>query len=361
MAFRDMSRRDRLLEIGRFHSDTPAFLEAKELLTTLHGDWRTGAEGSVVFVVGENGAGKSTVADDYMSDVAAETGGTFYRGEAVEGPDGEELPRSWCVLVQTDKGFERPAVKLEIGPRPSFNSLLSDYLLLLGYRARAKATFGQLISLAVRHSLKQKVRVLVADESQEILWQAGSENGAKLFRHLLNLARVQIVLMGELDALNIPEVNGAVRRRTTARHVIRPFDCTPDDQASPFMAFSRDAESILPFDRPTGLDSPLTALRMHIACGGYPGVYVPFLKNAAGNAIKLDLDSITTKVFADTYRSQFGAEDGENPFLAEDPDPMRFTAMAKRRKARLEREEGRDGKPPPGDRSPRWSDMDFTK
>ncbi|MFF9179391.1 hypothetical protein, partial [Streptomyces sp. NPDC014793] len=139
------------------------------------------------------------------------------------------------------------------------------------------------------------------------------------------------------------------------------FDCTPDDQASPFMAFSRDAESILPFDRPTGLDSPLTALRMHIACGGYPGVYVPFLKNAAGNAIKLDLDSITTKVFADTYRSQFGAEDGENPFLAEDPDPMRFTAMAKRRKARLEREEGRDGKPPPGDRSPRWSDMDFTK
>lgn len=169
MAYRDMPRRDRLLEIGRFHSDTPAFLEAKELLTTLHGDWRTSAEGSVIFVVGENGAGKSTVADDYMSDVAAETGGTFYRGEDVEGPDGEELPRSWCVLAQTDKGYVRPAVKLEIGPRPSFNSLLSDYLLLLGYRARAQATFGQLMSLAVKHSLKQKVRVLIADESQEIL------------------------------------------------------------------------------------------------------------------------------------------------------------------------------------------------
>lgn len=343
MAFRDMSRRERLMEIGRFHSDTPSFLQAKKLLTTLHGDWRTGPEGSVIFVVGEPGAGKSTAADDFMSDVAAEAGGTFFRSEGLEDGGAGEAPKSWCVVVETDKGYQRPAIKLELGPKPTINSILTDYLLLLGIRTTSRAKFGELISLAVRHSLKQKVRTLITDESQEMLSQAGSDSGVKGFRHLLNLARIQIVMMGEPKALAIPEANGAIRRRTTARHVIPPFECTPDDPRSPFMTFSRDADSVLPFDGPTGLSMPLTALRMHIASDGYPGVYVPFLRNAAGIAIEDGLDRITNQVFADTYSTQFGADDAENPFLVDDPDPERFKVLAKRRRAKEGRERAAAG------------------
>ncbi len=341
MAFRDMTRRDRLLEIGRFHSDTPSFLAAKRVLTLLHDDWRTHAEGDVVFITGENGAGKSTVADDFMSEIAVETGGVAVRGESEELPSGEKMPPSWCVRVRTDKGYERPVIKVEIGPKPRFISLMTDYLLQLGVKPDARTTFGQLTIIAVHHSIEQKVRTVIFDESQEVVESHASWEAANVFRHLVNTARVQVALMGMPHATDIANVNGAVRRRTRDRHAIPPFECTTDDPASSYMRFCRDAEAILPFDSPSGLAEPLTALRMHLACDGYPGIYVPFLHAAAGNAIELELDRITDTVLAATYRNKMAANDDENPFLVEDPDPERFRTILARLKARREREQSR--------------------
>lgn len=339
MAYRDMSRRDRLKEIGRFHSDTPAFLGAKKVLSLLYEDWRTAAEGAVVFVTGENGAGKSTVADDFLAEVAAETGGVAVRGNVEELPSGEKLPPSWGVRVRTDTGYERPVIKVEIGPKPRFVSLMNDYLLQLGVKAPAKSTFGQLTVLAVHHSIVQKVRTVIFDESQEVVESQASWEAANVFRHLVNTARVQVAVMGMPHATDIANVNKAVGRRTKDRHAIPAFACDVDDAESPYMRFCRDAEAILPFDRASGLDRPLTALRMHLACDGYPGIYVPFLHAAAGNAIEQDLDSITTKVLAETYRRKMGASDDENPFLHEDPDPERFKVVLARMRARQARQD----------------------
>jgi hypothetical protein len=341
MAFRDMSRRDRLLEIGRFQSDTPAFLDARKVLTLLYEDWRTAAEGSVVFVTGYNGAGKTTVASDFMSGIADETGGDAVRGSIDPLPSGEMMPPSWGVRVRTDKGFERPVIKVEIGPKPRFVSLMTDYLLQLGVRAGAGATFGQLTVLAVHHSIVQKVRTVIFDETQEVVEHQASWEAANVFRHLVNLARVQVALIGMPHATDIANVNPAVRRRTRDRHTIPAFACVVDDVDSPYMRFCRDAEAILPFDRPSGLDRQLTALRMHLACEGYAGIYVPFLQTAAGNAIEQGLDCITTKVLAETYRNKMEASDAENPFLVDDPDPERFKVVIARMKARQAREEAR--------------------
>lgn len=339
MAFRDMSRRDRLMEIGRFHSDTPAFLAGKQVLKLLYEDWRTLAEGSCVTVTGMNGAGKSTVADDFLTEIAAETGGVAVRGNLEVGPSGDKLPPAWGVRLRTDKGFERPVIKVEIGPRPFFISLMTDYLLQLGVKAPAKATFGQLTVLAVHHSIEQKVRMVVFDESQEVVKNQAFHEAADVFRHLLNLARVQVVLMGMPQTEDIPNVNGAVGRRLREQHTIPAFDCVVDDVGSAYMRFCRDAEAILPFDRPSGLDRPLTALRMHLACEGYPGIYVPFLHGAAGNAIAQDLDSITNTVLAETYRRKMKAADHENPFMQDEPDPERFKVVLARLKARRARED----------------------
>ncbi|GJE81016.1 ATP-binding protein [Methylorubrum thiocyanatum] len=341
MAYRDMPRRERLREIGSFHSDTPAFLEAKGIIANLHADWQTSAEGSCVFIVGDNGAGKSTVADDFLEDIAGKTGGTACRGNVEVLPSGEKMPPSWGVRVRTSQGFERPVIKIEIGPKPRFNALMADYLLQLGIRPRANATYGELTTLCVHHSILQRVRTVIFDESQEVVEHASSWEAANVFRHLVNTARVQVLLMGMPHALDIADINPAVRRRTRERHTIQPFECTPDDPESAYMRFCRDAEAILPFDRPSGLDAPLTALRMHLACGGFPGVYVPFLHAAAGNAISQDLDSITGKVLAETYRKARGASDHENPFVIEDPDPERFKLVAARMKAREAREQSR--------------------
>ncbi|MBA9066999.1 RecA/RadA recombinase [Methylobacterium sp. RAS18] len=358
MAFRDMTREDRLLEIGRFHSDTPSFLASKKVLTLLHADWRTMAEGICAFVTGENGAGKSTVADDFMADVAAQTGGVAMRGNAEVLPSGEKLPPSWCVRVRTDKGYERPVIKVEIGPRPRFVSLMTDYLLQLGVQATAGMTFGQLTVLAVHHSIEQKVRTVIFDESQEVVEHHPSREAANVFRHLVNTARVQVALMGLPHSTDIANVNKAVRRRTRVRHAVPAFECVTDDPESPYMRFCRDAEAILPFDRPTGLDHPLTALRMHIASEGYPGIYVPLLHAAAGNAIEQESDSITTKVLAQTYREKMEASDAENPFVDEDPDPERYKAILARLKARQDGIGARDAERPRADGRGR---LDFTK
>ena len=358
MAFRDMTREDRLLENGRFHSDTPAFLASKRVLTLLHADWHTMAEGICAFVTGENGAGKSTVADDFMADVAARTGGVAVRGKAEVLPSGEKLPPSWGVRVWTNKGYERPVIKVEIGPRPRFVSLMTDYLLQLGVQVPSRMTFGQLTVLAVHQSIEQKVRTVIFDESQEVVEHKPSWEAANVFRHLVNSARVQVALMGLPHGTDIAVINKAVRRRTRVRHVVPAFECVVDDPDSAYMRFCRDAEAILPFDRPTGLDHPLTALRMHIACEGYPGIYVPFLHAAAGNAIEQEAESITTKVLAQTYREKMEASDAENPFVDEAPDLERYKAILARMRARHEGKDAQDGGRPRADKRGR---PDFTK
>jgi len=341
VAFRDKSRSDRLKEIGSFHSDTPAFLSAKQVIVDLDADWRTAAVGACIFVVGENGAGKSTVADDFVREIAERTGGTACHGNVEVLPTGERMPPSWGVRLRTSSGFERPVVKVGIGPRPRFNGLMADYLLQLGVKPSANATFGQLTTLAVHHSITQNVKTVIFDECQQVVESAASWEAADLFRHLLDLARVQVVLMGMPHAVDIADINKAVRRRTRDRHTIPPFECTPDDPKSAYMRFCADAEAILPFDSPSGLDRPDMALRMHLASEGYPGVLVPLLQAAAGNAISKEQDSITKKVLAETYRRARGADDHENPFVIEDPDPERFKVVLARMKARQAREEER--------------------
>lgn len=233
MAFRDMSRADRLKRIGTFHSDTPAFQAAKQVVEDLDGDWRTAAEGACVFVVGENGAGKSTVADDFVAEIAAKTGGVACRGHVEVLPTGDKMPPSWGVRLKTANGYERPVVKVGIGPKPRFNGLMADYLLQLGVKAPAKPTFGQLTTLAVHHTIVQKVRTVIFDETQQVVEAQSSWEAADLFRHLLDLARVQVVLMGMPHALDIADINKAVGRRTRDRHTIPPFECTPDEPGSP--------------------------------------------------------------------------------------------------------------------------------
>jgi hypothetical protein len=334
MTFRDMPRHERLSQIGGLVSDTPAFLAASQIVRTCYDNWRTQVEGTCSFVVGDTGAGKTTVADEFLIGLARELGGVASLGSSEIASSGHEMPPSWSVTIKTDTGIIRPVMKVFIAPQPRFIALMSDFLRQMGVGTRARPTMGELITLAVHHAHKQQLRLVIFDESQHVVEQRISYEAADVFKHLMNLARVQIVGMGMPHALDIPDVNGQVGRRTVERHEIPPFACTPDDPKSAYMRFAATVEAELPFDAPSGLNQPDLALRMHLATAGYVGRYMPLVHAAATRAIDDGRSHLSRTLLGEAYRAKEGVDDAENPFLMGDPDPERFKAIRMRILAR---------------------------
>jgi hypothetical protein len=93
-------------------------------------------------------------------------------------------------------------------------------------------------------------------------------------------------------------------------------------------------EEALPFDKPSGLDQPDLALRMHLASSGYVGRYMNLVQAASERAIDDGLTFIGPKLLATTFRAIEGVADDENPFFMAAPEPDTYSVVRGRVRAR---------------------------
>jgi hypothetical protein len=213
-------------------------------------------------------------------------------------------------------------------------ALLFDLLLALGVRANRSSNFGELMSLVRHHLSAQAVKLIIFDEVHHIVDGHGPSTAyeaADLFKMLLIQSRVQIVCLGLPHSVDILAANGQLARRCRARYEIRPFFCEVDDPESDFMQFCAALDATVPFDEPSGLDRPDTALRLHIAGEGYIGRITHVVQTACELAIDQGLSRLGHEVLGEAFRNIESVDDDENPFFVANPRPETFAVKRAQR------------------------------
>lgn len=346
----ELSREERLKSIGGLLVATTPFNEATEILSRTYANWGTRHEGTCAFVVGESGAGKTTVADDFLYETARALG-TEYIAEASADATGR-----WGLIKETEAGFIRPVLKVFVGPRIMFRALFFDLLLALGVRANRNANFAELMSLVMRHLKAQQVKLIIFDETHHIIdrhTRTTAYEAADLLKMLLIQAKVQIVCLGMPHSLEILAANNQLDRRCTAKYEIRPFRDNVESADGEFMQFCAALESALPFDMPSGLDQPGLALRLHHAASGYIGRMTHIAQTATELAVDRGLSHLTPEVLGEAYKNISTINDDVNPFLVKEFRPEAFPLH----RARLEAQ----NEEPVRRRRPKAPAADFTK
>lgn len=326
-----LSRNERLKSIGKLLVLTTPFSEATEILRRTYLNWGTRQEGTCAFVVGESGAGKTTVADDFLAQTADELG-TEYIAEASADATGR-----WGLIKETESGFIRPVLKVFVGPRILFRGLFFDLLLALGVRANRNANFAELMSLVMRHLKAQEVRMIIFDETHHIIdrhTKKTAYEAADLLKMLLIQSGVQIVCLGLPHSLEILAANDQLGRRCTTKYKIQPFRDNVDNADGEFMQFCAALESALPFDERSGIDQPSLALRLHHAGSGYIGRMTHIAQTATELAVDRGLSHLTAEVLGEAYKNISLIDDDVNPFLVKEFKPEQFPLHRARLEAR---------------------------
>lgn len=329
-----LSRHERLTSIGNLLVNTTPFFEATRKLSDTYRNWGTRQEGTCAFIVGEPGAGKTTVAEEFLHQTAKELG-TEYIAEASADSSGR-----WGLIKESETGFIRPVLKVFVGPRIMFRGLFFDLLLALGVRANRNANFAELMSLVMRHLNAQQVRLIIFDETHHIIdrhTRTTAYEAADLLKMLLIQAKVQIICLGLPHSLEILSANEQLDRRCTAKYEIRPFRDDVDNSDGEFKQFCAALESALPFDKPSGLDQPGLALRLYYAGSGYIGRMTHIAQTATELAVNRELSYLTVQVLGEAYKDISMINDDVNPFLVKEFRPEQFPLHRARHEAQKEK------------------------
>lgn len=333
----ELSRRERLRSISSLLVETVPFTEATNIIRRTYKNWNTRAEGTCAFVVGESGAGKTTVADDFLVMTARELG-TEYIAETNPDANGR-----WGLIKETETGFIRPVLKVFAAPKATRRGLLFDLLFALGIRAKKNSTEADLMSLARRHLMAQQVKLIIFDETHHIIdghKKDTAGEAADLVKMLLIQPKVQVVCLGLPHTVEILTATEQVGRRCISQYEIPPFRDNVHVEKGDFMQFCRALERALPFDRGSGLNKPAMALRLHGAGAGYVGRIVHIALTAAELAIDRGLPRVSAQILGEAYReittrqkNTIQITDDINPFLVEEFRPEQFAVIRARMEA----------------------------
>lgn len=349
----DASREERLLSISNMLVVTKPFQEATDLISRTYKNWKTRPEGTCAFVVGESGAGKTTVADDFLAVTAQDLGAEYI---AETNPD--EKGR-WGLIKETETGFIRPVVKVFAAPRVTRKGLYFDLLFALGIRPKRTATETELMALAMRHLNAQQVKLTIFDETHHIIdghRSATAGEAADLLKMLLIKARVQVVCLGLPHTTEILTSTEQIGRRCIGQYEIPPFRDNVHTQAGDFMQFCKALEGALPFDLPSELDRPEMALRLHGAGAGYIGRITHIALTATELAIDRGVSRLTQALLGEAYKNISKITDDVNPFFVEEFNPEQFAII----RAKLEAKNAQDAMEARR-RGRRIPEPDFTK
>ena len=340
LRFGDMSDEERIAHLGSFIVETPQFLSAKKALVRTYRGWRTTTEGTFAMLTGPSGAGKTTIADDFVQDLGEEWEGAVTDGDAeITDPDGV-LPDTVGVTKQGPTGLIRPLIKVFVAPKARARDLLRDTLRALGIRAAHHDTFGELMTTLQLHLARQKVRMIIFDEVHHIVEGHGpttAYEAAEVIKMLLLQARTQIVCVGLPHSESILTKNPELPRHVRGRYALHALDDRVNDPTSEYMRFLKALSSDLPFDRPSDLASTGTALRVHVATQGYIGRITNLVQAACTLAIEDGLDRLTTAKLVQAFGDIEGVGLEENPFHIEGCDEATFAPVRRRIEERRRR------------------------
>jgi type II secretory pathway predicted ATPase ExeA len=230
------------------------------------------AEPRCVAIVGETGAGKTTVASVYLSRYA----------------------------VQTDGSADRvPVFYFKVPSNPRIKSMAQTMLIrLCDPLLEKRRTQPQLTRGLVELIRETRVELVLIDEFQHFVSQGHSKmpyDVADWLKEVIDDSHVPVVLLGLPECTHVFDVNPQLARRFSERYEITSFKWDDPKDRAEFRAVLRAIEKKLPFSKVHPMSDEEFAFRMHIGTGGRMGYLMNVVRSGAeiaafseGDELKLE-------------------------------------------------------------------------
>lgn len=337
MKWSKQSVEERRQHLGRFVAVTTTMKEANDVMRRCYRRFHEELQASCSFIVGPTGVGKSTAADDFLEEIREEFRGTLKNGQDLKLANHEDYSHTMSVTFEKPgHGLVRPVLKVEV-TKSSYRDLFADTLLAIGIKVRARATLGEMMTIARQQIDQQGIRLIIFDDCQHIVeatWRRNPYEAADVFKALMKQARVQVVCMGLPHTTDFLLENAQLENLKDEELGMVPFDLDLEED-SQFCEFLKALSEHLPFDQKPALDERSIALGLFLASEGYVGTLMKLVSRAAEHALDEGAATVTAAHLKEAYRRKTNAPDFENPFHNKEVDPDGFREMkAARSKAR---------------------------
>jgi hypothetical protein len=310
---------------------------------------RTKNEGNGAFIIGDTGTGKSTAVAAFTDEIAEELKAKRPNSEWFR-PRDPDTPIRPVYEVDAETGWQRHIVVVVVPPRPRFNSFLRSVATTLGIKLNSRFDFGEAFQQIKRQIDEQKVTMMIFDEVQHFTEGSIDSYQAADIIKIIMKCRVQVVCVGKIEMLRLVQgenANDQLLRLRQKQVEIGPLQCSLEDFVAgdgsergkgvigardirfadtPFTRFCEAIDDysnpnaiVLPFDEPSNIAQPFTALRLWRAGDGKVGKMMEILYQASDLAIEKGMRKLNLRVLEAAYRDS-GINDKDNWFMMEIPE-----------------------------------------
>lgn len=265
----------------------PRLKEIMELVADCHKTFGRTAEPECMFITGDWGSGKTTVAELYL----------------------ERLPESQRKLVLTG----------EI-PTPTSIPAVVEYLLgLIDDPAPTRGKLGNKLDRLFKGLKDNNVELIILDEVQHLVNTENKQviyDVADWFKSLVNRSKIPIILIGLGIAEKVLTKNGQLARRFEIKRKLHPFYYQDQYTIEEFQRFlyQIDRRMIEILGENSKLDTDDISERIYYVTEGNMNKIMKLIRKAAREAIRENSTSIKMKHFSEAFGFYYSDTDKQNPF-----------------------------------------------
>lgn len=267
------------------------------------------AKGRGLLVVGDSGAGKTTVVEQFLASAG-------YEKDPVTTEDGDRIPILYIELPST----------------PTRRQVVSAIMNELGAPVRDQLNAAQILDRISYLCEEMGVEIIVIDEAHHIMDAKGDgeEDISEFLKSLLNSCKAQFALFGLPTLLRLRGY-AQLKRRFQPPVILAPYHWDMKSGRSEFLAVLDEFELGMELAESSNLSKQWHALRLYCATGGHVGLVSKYLSEAYRRALTEGLPNIDMDLLAEVYDDfERGMEQApvSKDYLADPIDDVRMIDAA---------------------------------
>ncbi|WP_061937679.1 TniB family NTP-binding protein [Aureimonas sp. AU22] len=237
------------------------------------------AKGRGLLVVGDSGAGKTTVVEEFLLSAG-------YQKDPVAGEDGDRMP----------------ILHIDMPSSPTRRQVVKAIMNELGYPVRDEWNTAHILDQISYLCEQMGVEIIVIDEAHHIMDAKGDgeEEISEFLKSLLNACKCQFALFGLPTLLRLRGY-AQLKRRFQPPVVLVPYHWDMTSGRSEFLAVLDEFETGMDLPEPSNLSEQWNALRLYCATGGHIGLVSKYLSEAYRRALTEGLPCIDMELLAEVY------------------------------------------------------------
>ena len=269
---------------------------ACEMLRRFHMGARETSGGKFISLIGDSGAGKTTVIELYCASIAVPT-------------------------VDLDKNDVTPVVFVTVPEDCTVKELCVRLLAALGDPYSHRGTKFE-IEARIKPLVQNKgVELIILDEFQHMIDPERGKVAHTTLEWLktqMNTLNVGFVLVGLPEFEEVVHDNLQWHRRSRGRFQLHPFSWSTPDDRNRFLSFLGTIEALVPVPNNDGcLRTGNLPARIIYATGGHVAFVMRLIRQAAEEAIDQEAETLTAHHFQKAYNvlEGFSKPKENNPFM----------------------------------------------